>query len=64
MIVEKSDYRIYPDKVVYKPKEISANEAIKNAGAISAMESLPVELHIDSMVVNVKVAKLLVERVR
>lgn len=64
MIVEKSDYKIYPDRVVYKPKEISANEAIKKAGAISALEQLPVELCVDNMVIKVKVAKLLVERVK
>lgn len=63
-MLDNTEYKVLKNKVIYKPKETNANVAIKNAGAISAIESLPVELHIDGMVVNVKVAKLLVERVR
>lgn len=63
-MVENKEYKVLKDKVIYEPNGLPANVAIKKAGAISAIESLPVELHINNMVVNVKVAKLLVERIR
>lgn len=63
-MINKKDYKLFPTKVVYEPKETNANVAIKNASAISAFEQLPVELHIGEMVVNVKIAKLLIERIR
>ena len=63
-MIDKSTYKLYPDKVVYKPEGITAEKAVENAGAISAFEKLPVELYYDNMVVRVRIAKIEVERVR
>lgn len=63
-MLDKSEYRIFTDKVVYKPHGITATKAIENAGAIAAFERLPVELYYNDMVVRVKIAKVEVERVR
>lgn len=63
-MIDKSTYKLFTDKVVYKPTGITAEKALENAGAISAFEKLPVELYYDNMVMRVKIAKIEIERIR
>lgn len=57
-------YKIFTDKIIYKPENITTQKAIKMAGRISAFEDLPVELHIQDAVYKIQLGKLQIEKVR
>lgn len=57
-------YRVFTDKVVYKPTDMTTQKAIKMAGRISAYENLPVELKIQDSVFKIQMGKLKIERVK
>ena len=63
-MLDKSSYKIFTDKVVYEPKDVTTQKAIKDAGRISAFEGLPVELRIQGSVFMVRINKLKIERVK
>ena len=64
-MIDKTQYRLFPDKVVYEPEQpIDTRQAVENAGQIAWAENLPVELKIKGMVIKVEKAKLNVQRVR
>ena len=64
-MIDKTKYRLFPDKVVYEPEQsIDLTKAIENAGAIASFENMPVELKYKDMVLKVERAKMNVQRVR
>ena len=53
-MLDKTTYRIFTDKVVYKPKQpISLTKAIENAGEIACFEKKPVDLYLNGKVIHV-----------
>ena len=61
---DKASYKIYTDKIVYEPINMTTQKAIKMAGRISAFEDLPVYLYHNNMIMCIKVAKLDIQRIK
>ena len=62
-MIDKTKYRIFTDKVVYEPTDMTTQKAIKMAGRISAFENLPVELKVQGSVYMIQLGKLKIEKV-
>ena len=53
-MIDKTTYRIFTDKIVYKPKPpISLTKAIENAGKIARFENKPVDVYVNGKVIHV-----------
>lgn len=54
-MIDKTSYRIFTDKIVYKPQSnISLNKAIENAGQIACFEKKPVDLYLNGKIIHVQ----------
>lgn len=54
-MIDKTSYRIFTDKIVYKPKPpISLTKAIENAGQIACFEKKPVDLYLNGKIIHVQ----------
>ena len=53
-MIDKTTYRIFTDKIVYKPKSpITLTKAIENAGEIACFENKPVDVYVNGKVIHV-----------